>query len=90
MLFTAIIDPLYLLDLERSQKGELGMCRSHIAALRRKRFTTRPNWGVNDYLLIENYIRVHQDYVLAAVGHGDVPGTKSNHETCTVFDVLSH
>ena len=27
-LFTAITDPLYLLDLERSQKVDLGTCRS--------------------------------------------------------------
>ena len=27
-LFTAFTDPLYLLDLERSQKVDLGMCRS--------------------------------------------------------------
>ena len=47
-----------LLDLERSQKVDSGTCRSQgpIRSLRLegKRFTTRPNWGVNDYLLVGN------------------------------------
>ena len=66
-----------------------------IAALRRKTHPTYPNRGVNENLLMENFcewidsqlIKVNQCTV---VGHGDVPGSKSNNETRSVFDALSH
>ena len=89
------------LDLERSQKVDLGRCRFQgpIRSLRledrRKTHPTYPNRGVNENLLMKKFcewinsqlIKVNQCTV---VGHGDVPGSKSNNETRTVNDALSH
>ena len=58
--FIAFKDLLALLDLERSQKVDLGTCRSQgpnpSLSLEGNplRDTTSPNWGVNRYLLMRN------------------------------------
>ena len=57
-LFIASKDPMYWLDLERSQKVDLGSCRSQgpnrSRSLEVKVPLTHPNRGVNEYLLMGN------------------------------------
>ena len=97
-LFTAFKGLLYLLDLERSQKVDLEMCRFQgpIRSLSLEgKGWRRVSIGVIAYYFLSRW-KCHQPssafighQLPAAVGYSDVAQQKSNNETWSEIDALS-